>query len=163
MSSGSESVWTHFWDMHSGGGTKHEYEHILIEAAKEEAKVIFYNRFGTNPDRVSCTCCGEDYSVSEGTLASLTGYHRRLRRVEQKRAGNGRWLPLPDGVPDYLEPGDPEPNGFVVKSRAYGKDRELTLDEFLAREDVLAIYAAEIKDDERMGSVPVQGYVWADE
>ena len=58
-------MWTHFYDMHSGGGSKEPYEHIYIEAPLAEAKVIFYNRFGHSPDRVSCTCCGYDYSVSE--------------------------------------------------------------------------------------------------
>ena len=71
--------WTHFWDMHSGGGCKEApYEHIFIEAPLEEAVRIFYNRFGHNPYRVSCTCCGEDYSVSEyDTLEEATEFERR--------------------------------------------------------------------------------------
>lgn len=73
--------WTQFWDMHSGGDLKEKpYHMIYIEAPKDEARVIFYNRFGHNPERVSCTCCGEDYSVSEEpTLEQLTGYHRGCR------------------------------------------------------------------------------------
>ena len=45
-------MWTHFWDMHSGGGQKEKFGHCYIEAPENEAKVIFYNRFGHNPERV---------------------------------------------------------------------------------------------------------------
>lgn len=58
-------MWTHFWDMHSGGRKKEKFAHCFIEAPEEEAKVIFYNRFGHSADRVTCTCCGEDYAVTE--------------------------------------------------------------------------------------------------
>ena len=72
-------MWTHFWDMHSGGGTKEEpYEHIFIEAPEDEAEVIFYNRFGHNPHRITCTCCGSDYAIDEyKTLKEATAYHRK--------------------------------------------------------------------------------------
>ena len=71
-------VWTKFWDMHSGGGCKEPpYEKIYIEAAERVAARVFYSRFGHNPNRVSCTCCGEDYSISEHeTLEDATDYHR---------------------------------------------------------------------------------------
>lgn len=118
-------MWTQFWDMHSGGGTKESpYEKIYVEAEEDEAKVIFFNRFGHSPDRVTCTCCGEDYSVSsQETLEELTAFHRNK-----------------DGM------------GFGSK--------ELSLEEYEAKEDVLIIRAEEIKDGERSGSVPVEGYVW---
>lgn len=57
--------WTIFYDMHSGGRAKHKYEVIMIEASEDEAISVFYSRFGTNPMRVSCTCCGSDYSITE--------------------------------------------------------------------------------------------------
>ena len=71
-------MWTQFWDMHSGGSTKEPpYNKIYIEADKGMACVIFYNRFGHSPHRVTCTCCGEDYSVSSSeTLEEETAYHR---------------------------------------------------------------------------------------
>lgn len=56
---------TTFLDMHSGGSRKEEYGLIAIEAPRDEAELIFYNRFGHNPNRVTCTCCGPDYSISE--------------------------------------------------------------------------------------------------
>ena len=71
-------VWTRFMDMHSGGGTKEPpYEYIYIEAPESEARVIFYNRFGHNPERVTCSCCGDDYSISEEeTLQQITAFER---------------------------------------------------------------------------------------
>lgn len=58
--------YTRFMDMYSGGSAKEDkFEYCYIEAPKEEAVMVFYHRFGHNPFRVSCTCCGEDYSVRE--------------------------------------------------------------------------------------------------
>jgi hypothetical protein len=108
-------MWTHFWDMHSGGGIKEKWAHIYIEAPEAEAVVIFYNRFGHNPNRITCTCCGEDYAISsDDDLAQLTQFHRGSR----------------------------------------------ALDAYLASPSVLAIHADEIKDAERVGDAPTQGYVW---
>lgn len=71
-------MWTHFWDMNSGGDTKEKWPHIFIEAPEAEARIIFYNRFGHNPDRVTCTCCGADYAVSEyPTLEKATKFQRQ--------------------------------------------------------------------------------------
>lgn len=58
-------MWTRFFDMCSGGGQKEEWGYIYIEAPMKEAEVIFYNRFGHNPNCVTCTCCGEDYAIDQ--------------------------------------------------------------------------------------------------
>lgn len=58
-------AWTKFTDLHSGGGRKEDYDVIFIEAPQMKAELIFYNRFGHDPGRVSCSCCGSDYSVCE--------------------------------------------------------------------------------------------------
>lgn len=78
-------TWTHFMDMCSGGDLKESpYEHIYIEAPWTEARVIFYNRFGHSPDRVTCTCCGEDYSLAEkSTLEEVSSYWRKKRGKSQ--------------------------------------------------------------------------------
>ena len=128
-------MWTHFWDMHSGGGQKENFGHCYIEAPENEAKVIFYNRFGHNPERVTCTCCGDDYSISEyETLEQATAYERNCKYHD---------------------------NGYIEeKGDSY---REyLTLPEYLKKSDVLVIFAADIKDTERVGSIPQQGYVWVE-
>jgi len=49
----------------SGGGRADQFNICYIEAEQEEAKLIFYNRFGHNPERISCTCCGPDYIIYE--------------------------------------------------------------------------------------------------
>lgn len=59
------SACTTFWDMHSGGGQKLDWSMIYIEAPREEAELVFQNRFDRNPNRVSCTCCGPDYSIQQ--------------------------------------------------------------------------------------------------
>lgn len=70
-------MWTRFMDMHSGGDLKEKQQYIYIDAPMKEAKVIFYNRFDHNPERVSCTCCGEDYSIFEDkSLKQLTEFDR---------------------------------------------------------------------------------------
>ena len=141
--------WTLFKDMSSGGGTKEEpYELIFIEALEHEARLIFYNRFGHNPERVTCTCCGPDYSINESpSLEEASAYHRHCKFIECGRDKEGNWLE--DGGGHYVE----EPN-------EYG-DYE-TLEEFKKRDDVLIIYDKDIKPKERKGDVPAQGYIWAD-
>lgn len=58
-------------------GQKLDWAHIYIEAPQAEAEVIFYNMTGRNPNKITCTCCGEDYSISEyKTLAKATEYQR---------------------------------------------------------------------------------------
>ncbi len=55
-----------FTDMHSGGRQKEPFDVLIIECgSEEEACSIFYSRFGHSPRRVTCTCCGQDYSIWE--------------------------------------------------------------------------------------------------
>lgn len=164
--------WTRFMDMHSGGGTKEEpYEFIYIEAPESEAKVIFYNRFGHNPDRVTCTCCGNDYSISEAvTLAQATGFERGCQTLDTPRdSQTGRYAPPDDPwfkEHTYLEPGEEAEataRGYIVgKAWGYHPKGYQTVEQYIADPHVLVIRADEIKDEERRGSVPDQGYVWVD-
>lgn len=110
-------TWTTFMDMHSGGNTKEPpYETIYIEAPEKEACLIFYNRFSHNPWRVTCTCCGEDYSIVEyPTLEKATKYLRK---------------------------------------------KDASVEEFEAMPEVLAIHDGDIRPEERLGELPIQGYVW---
>jgi len=162
-------MWTQFMDMHSGGDQKLAWAYIFIEAPKEEAKVIFYNRFGRNPQCVTCTCCGEDYSISEApTLEQATAYHRGCRFAYFL---NGQEVPCSkafapgrgsvDGAESrYLEEGD--------ETRASWAPY-VSLAEALARgwmsqkgETFLVIRADDISERERTGEVPEEGYVWVD-
>lgn len=157
--------WTHFMDMHSGGGCKESpYEHIYIEAPLDVAVVVFYNRFKHNPYRVTCTCCGEDYSVSEARdLAQASGYERGCDSGYQLEDGsivdNDYWQSAPlsrrrelNGMHGYVE----------RQSTRFSFHKYCTLDEYIKRPDVLVIRASEITPDERKGEPPTQGYVWVD-
>lgn len=130
-------MWTQFYDMHSGGGSKEKYELIYIEAPQSEAEIIFYNRFGHNPNRITCTCCGNDYSISEDeSLAQLTAFHRNC---------------------DY----DSSLKQYVEKPNTrYGNNQLISLNDYIKQEDVLVIKSEEIKSDERLGQLPEQGYIW---
>lgn len=131
-------MWTQFWDMHSGGGSKEKWEKIYIEAPENEAKVIFYNRFGHDPDRVTCTCCGNDYSISTNkSLAQLSGYHRNCAMKD------GKYVEKPD--------------------RTYKNTKDLiSVKDYTKQENVCVISNKDIKPEERVGEVRRSGYVWVD-
>lgn len=161
-------TWTGFKDMHSGGGSKEPHEHIYIEAPEAEAKVIFYNRFGHSPDRVTCTCCGPDYSVYEHeSFAQATGFERGCKSLDTPRDPETKRFKQPDdpwfNAHYWLEPEDEDEarkRGWTVdKPFALGGEYR-TVEEYERAADVLVIRADEVKDDEREGNVPEEGYVW---
>ncbi len=126
--------WTRFMDMYSGGGQKEDWPYIYIEAPIDEAISVFYSRFGHNPYRVTCTCCGDDYSVREDeTLEQATGYERGCAR------GDDGYIEQPDKYRKYV-----------------------TMQEYIDSGKAHFIYAHKIKPEERDVYVPEQGYVWQD-
>jgi hypothetical protein len=133
-----EMVWTRFMDMSSGGSRKEGFSKLYIEAPEEEAKVIFYNRFGHNPERVTCTCCGEDYSIDgdNETLEEASQYDRRDGWDDDAKV-----VPLEQWLADGVDL-----SGFTYRDGS--------------RDKIAVIYAADIKPEEREGSVPTEGYVW---
>ena len=138
--------WTRFMDMHSGGRLKEKQQYIYIEAPEEEATVIFYNRFGHNPHRVTCTCCGNDYSIGEyKNFLEASGFDRGCRLIENKKENDGG---------HYV-------NKPALKTDLLGSfNHYQTIKGFEARKDVLIIRKKDIKANERKGEVPEQGYVW---
>lgn len=131
-------MWTRFMDMHSGGGSKEKWEYIYIEAPEAEAKVIFYNRFDHSPERVTCTCCGDDYSISsDESLEQLSAYDRGCR-----------W--------------DAASRQYVEEAGASYSPYQ-TIEQFQLREDILLIPASEILDSERKGELPVEYDYYYDE
>jgi hypothetical protein len=155
-------------DMHSGGRTKEPpYQHIYIEAPQAEAEVIFYNRFKHNPNRVTCTCCGADYSIGDGeSLEELTGFDRNCEsgyilpdgRILKGKAAQEYWYSVPREerqllAHTYFE----EP-----RTRKYGGAYS-SMNDYFKREDVLRIDAQHINPQERHGSLPRQGYFYIDE
>lgn len=157
-------MWTRFMDMHSGGGQKLRWAYVYIEAPQEEAEVVFYKRFGRNPHKVTCTCCGPDYAVNESeTLERASAYERGCRWAEDVRGlvafGKDRPADYREGC--YLEPGEAVPEGMKLLTY-FDSPRAETVAEYLASGQALAIYAKDIAADERVGEVPSQGYVWQD-
>lgn len=158
-------MWTQFMDMHSDGGSKEEpYEYIYIEASEEEAKIIFYNRFGHSPERVSCTCCGEDYSVRESRdLEQATGYERGCAFGYLMDDGSvlttEDWYALPT-----KERGELNKRATYFERQASDRSYHpyTPLEDYLKRDTVLVIPADQIRDSERVGELPKQGYVWVD-
>ena len=155
----NKTKWTSFMDMHSGGSSKEEFNHCYIEAPIQIAKVVFYNRFRHNPERITCTCCGEDYSIEEEvSLEQITGYERGCDYAYFK--GNKRisdeegWIPgkgSPKGVTSkYIE----------ESNKKYSFNKYTTLEEYVKRDDVYIIYAKDIKDEEKIEDVPEKGYIW---
>jgi len=155
-------MWTQFWDMHSGGGLKENpYNHIYIEAPQDEAVKIFYNRFGHNPYRVTCTCCGEDYSVEEfDTLEQATGYERGCHYGYVDKDGNEVTKK------EALTRNNNFRKGYSMQyvekpdERKYATNKYCKLEEYIYRDDVLVIRKEDINEEERHGDVPAQGYVW---
>jgi hypothetical protein len=155
-------MWTRFMDMHSGGEQKEQWSKIYIEAPKEEAKLIFFNRFEHNPERVTCTCCGDDYSIdTHETLEEASAYDRgcdygyfRPDGTECKE--DEAWISGKGLTKGYSE-GYVERGGGKLQFHKYQ-----TLKQYKKSKDVLFIYADEIKSEERKGEIPKQGYVWVD-
>ena len=60
-------MWTHFFDMATGGEQKEDFELLCVELPKEEAVEWFYEKFGHPAEVESCDCglCGYDYRVTE--------------------------------------------------------------------------------------------------
>lgn len=136
-----------------------DWPHIFIEAPESEAKVIFYNRFGRNPDKVTCACCGNDYSTSESeSLEQATGYYRNLRWCEDVRGWHyGKKDQFPNyRDPFYLEPHEEIPEGMKVADRyRYRSGNGVTLAEYIANGGdglsagrPLVVHADEIKPEE---------------
>lgn len=75
-------AWTHFWDMHSGGGQKLEWPHIFIEAPEDAAIRAFERLFGRDPAHVTCDCCGPDYVID--TYLTLREASRYVRMASYR-------------------------------------------------------------------------------
>jgi hypothetical protein len=155
-------MWTQFMDMHSGGGRKLDWEYIYIEAPQAEAEIVFYNRFGRNPHRVTCTCCGNDYSLSsEESLAQLTGYERGCKYVYE--LPDGRVLDDDDWRNLSLEDRRAiSSRGKYIEQQGREYRPHQSIEDYMKRDDVTFIPASHIKPEERHGSLPEQGYVWVD-
>lgn len=171
-----KSMWTQFMDMYSGGGSKLEWNYIYIEAPIDKAKIIFQNKFGRNPEKVTCTCCGADYSINESeSLEQATGYERNCRYAYFDKEGkevhkdiawvSGRGL-LKGLTEKYIEESD---NIKIKEMTEKYPDNDweeyykyLTLQEYKEKKNILIISKNEIKKNEYVGRLKKEGYVWID-
>lgn len=155
-------MWTLFWDMHSGGGQKLKWPKIYIEAPQAEAEIIFYKRFKRNPNRVTCTCCGPDYSISESpTLEDASGFHRGCEYVYFRPDGTE----CPESEGWVMGKGTPKgyTSMYVERpSTKYSMNTYMTIEEYVASGQAHVIRAKSIKPKERKGTLPEEGYVWKD-
>jgi hypothetical protein len=154
-------TWTHFHDMHSGGGQKLAWGHIFIEAPQKEAEVVFQNRFKRNPNRVTCTCCGPDYSISEEpTLLQVTAFYRGCeyvyRRPDGSECDEREGFVSGKGIQDGYKGGYEERPAKRFRMHEY-----MTLEDYIASGKAHFIYASNINPEERNGSLRAEGYVWA--
>lgn len=77
--------WTLFTDLLSDRGRKTDFDDIIIEAPIEEAKRIFWEKFGFMADKISCECCGEDFDISE--IADISAYQGKSGVLIVERIG----------------------------------------------------------------------------
>jgi hypothetical protein len=70
-------LWTQFWDMSTGGKEKSPHKLIYIRGDRKEATQTFIERFGRDPEHMTCRCCGVDYSITtEPALWLATAWWR---------------------------------------------------------------------------------------
>lgn len=157
-------MWTRFMDMHSGGSLKEPQQYIYIEAERREAELIFQNRFGHNPYRVTCTCCGEDYSIDESeTLEQASCFERGcaweyVGPEGQILTTDDEWFELPhEERVKYKGRHVERPKGGEI---SFLNKEYKTVEEYVKSDGVLVIRAADIKPEERVGSLREEGYVW---
>lgn len=106
-------AWTLFWDMHSGGDTKLEWDKIYIESPEDIAVRVFAAKFDRQADNVTCPCCGDDYSVQESSsLEEATAYHR----------GHNGYSKTVISVEDYIS----QPNVKVIYKEEILPEEEVT-------------------------------------
>lgn len=160
----NDGLWTCFMDMHSGGGLKEDYSYIYIQAPQDEAEVIFYNLFGHSPNRVTCTCCGEDYSIGEHkSFADASGFERGCKSLmPQRDPDTKKYIPLPEDIKTYWEADEEPPAGFEFDERFSIHAEYFPVDAYLKHKDVKVVFAEDIPDSAREGEVPQEGYVWFD-
>ena len=157
-------TWTLFWDMHSGGRTKVDpYDKIYIEAPLKEAMAVFYSKFGRDPLHITCSCCGEDYSVDEyQSLERASAYLRNCQWITPIKPEHIMKLGVcdpkafewnKDNPGRYLEAGEQMPDGWHDGGFKPYKPA-ITIEEYLKEKNVKIVYANEITDKERSARVP---------
>jgi hypothetical protein len=93
--------WTEFTDKWAGGCAKEPWDYILIQAPPKVACAVFEHVFEHHPRNISCSCCGEEYFV---TQASDIDYAKSL------------FIKAADILPEWVKPKlewYPNPSGEI--------------------------------------------------
>lgn len=111
-------TWTIFEDAYADGKLKFkDYEWIIVEGSEETALPLFMKMTKVDPKRVTCTCCGQHFSIREyDSVFQATGFQRSCQYDKELKS--------------YVEQED----DFVI---AHYK----TLETFLEEDNVLIIFA----------------------
>jgi hypothetical protein len=163
-------VWTSFWDMHSGGQQKLDWHLIFIEGPQEDTEKVFSALFGRNPHRVTCTCCGEDYSVDESyDLKQASGYHRNCRSlITPKDPKTGLYRNNDPIIKKnlYLDDGEKPPTGYELSKReSWDTRKNILFKDFVKNPELInakVIYKKDYPKGWKTESLSPQGYVWVD-
>lgn len=162
-------MFTRFMDMHSGGSQKEKFAYCYIEAPEDVARVVFHNRFGHDPENVTCSCCGDDYSIAESeTLEEATAYERNCEFAyffddTGEYAGKETHAKYDGTQKAWCISGRPV-SGKYIEEQDFGKMRirescntssadkwgiYVPLSEYISRDDVAVIRAGEITDSDK--------------
>ena len=130
--------------MYSGGSQKEDWSEIYIQASSEEEAIkIFERRFDHHPHRVTCDCCGEDYSISsEKELSNITAFNRNCPWIYEKgKSLEGRYLEG-NGKGKGKNKGEKIPDGYKL-GQSCGK--WMPLKEYREQKNVLILGENDIK------------------
>lgn len=58
-------AWTRFYDMHSGGSPKSQFDYIFVEAAEDDARDLVSEALSVDAWGIACDCCGANFSAME--------------------------------------------------------------------------------------------------
>lgn len=70
--------WTLFADAYADGKLKFKaFEWIIVEGKEEDALSLFMDITNVDPKKVTCTCCGQHYSIREfDSVFQATAFER---------------------------------------------------------------------------------------
>lgn len=113
-------TWTQFQDDFAGDGkTKFfKYEFIIVEGREAKARDLFQEITNLDPNNVTCNCCGKHFMVKEfNSVYQATAPYRGCSYDSE--------------LEEFLEI-------LAVNSTV---NRHISLEEFLAKDSVLLVYA----------------------
>lgn len=76
-------MYTLFYDLSSGGYQKEGFQKLAVNLSMDKAEKWFEETYGHDPYRMTCDCCGPDYSVYEfDSLEELRNHYNNVILAE---------------------------------------------------------------------------------